>query len=76
MKKFWARKVEAPMPRHPQANVIYKNLVLTGLRKCEQASLTIGQLFLDGPVPYAADEKKRQGSEILLRADLADDLRI
>ena len=58
--------------------LIYKTLVLTGLRKNELASLTVGQLYLDGPVPYAAldaaDEKNRQGSEIVLRTDLADDL--
>ncbi len=59
--------------------LIYKTLVLTGLRKGELASLTVGQLELDGPVPYAvlhaADEKNRQGSSIPLRSDLADDLR-
>ena len=33
--------------------LIYKTLVLTGLRKSELASLTIGQLELDGPVAYA-----------------------
>ncbi len=59
--------------------LIYKTLVLTGLRKGELASLTIGQLELDGPTPRArleaADEKNRQGSWIPLRADLAADLR-
>jgi integrase len=59
--------------------LIYKTMVLTGLRKAELASLTVGQLELDGSVAYvvldAADEKNRQGSEIPLRADLADDLR-
>ena len=59
--------------------LIYKTLVLTGLRKGELASLTVGQLHLDGPQPFAelaaADEKNRQGSSIPLRADLADDLR-
>jgi len=59
--------------------LIYKTLVLTGLRKGELASLTIGQLELDGPMPlvvlHAADEKNRQGSDIPLRSDLADDLR-
>ncbi len=58
--------------------LIYKTLVLTGLRKNELASLTIGALHLDNAVPFAvlaaADEKNRQGSEIALRRDLADDL--
>jgi len=59
--------------------LIYKTLFLTGLRKGELASLTIGQVVLDGPRPHfileAADEKNRQGSPIPLRRDLADDLR-
>ncbi len=50
--------------------LIYKTLVLTGLRKGELASLTAGQLYLDGPVPYAAlaarDEKNREGNDIAL----------
>ena len=58
--------------------LIYKTLVLTGLRKGELASLTVGQLHLDGQHPYAelhaADEKNRQGSQIPLRGDLAADL--
>lgn len=57
----------------------YKTLVLTGLRKGELASLTVGQLDLDGPVCFAAldaaDEKNREGSDIQLRDDLAADLR-
>ncbi len=59
--------------------LIYKCLVLTGLRKSELASITVGQLELDADPPYAvlhaADEKNRQGSTIALRADLAQDLR-
>ena len=59
--------------------LIYKTLLLTGLRKRELASLTVGQLELDGAVAYAvlnpADEKSRKGSEIPLRTDLACDLR-
>lgn len=58
--------------------LIYKTLVLTGLRKSELASLTVGQLELGGRTPYAmlhaADEKNRKGSKILLRADLTADL--
>lgn len=56
----------------------YKMLVLTGLRKNELASLTVAQLDLDGPVAYAilnaADEKNRNGSNIPIRADLAQEL--
>jgi len=58
--------------------LIYKTLVLTGLRRGELASLTIGQLDLDGPLPSivldAADEKNRAGSTLPLRSDLAADL--
>ncbi len=59
--------------------LIYKTLVLTGLRKGELASITVGQLDLDGSMPClilnAADEKNGQGSMIPLRADLAEDLK-
>ena len=59
--------------------LIYKTLVLTGLRKGELASITVGQLVLDADPAFlvldAADEKNRKGSTIPLRADLAADLR-
>ena len=59
--------------------LIYKTMVLTGLRKAELTSLTVGSLELGQAVPYAvlsaADEKNRQGSEIPLRDDLARDLK-
>lgn len=59
--------------------LIYKTMVLTGLRKGELATLEVGQLELSGPVPYLTldpdDEKNREGSEIPLRRDLAIDLR-
>ncbi len=59
--------------------LIYKAFALTGLRKNELASLTVGRVELDGPGPRAwlraADEKNRQGSEIPLRVDLAADLK-
>ena len=52
---------------------------LTGLRTGELASLTVGQLELDGPVAYATlratDDKAGRGADIPLRADLAADLR-
>ncbi|MGD8452204.1 MAG: tyrosine-type recombinase/integrase [Phycisphaerae bacterium] len=58
--------------------LIYKALLLTGLRKGELASLTVAQLELDGRVAYAvlaaADEKAGRGAEIPLRSDLVADL--
>jgi integrase len=60
--------------------LVYKTLVLTGLRKGELASVTVGQLHLDEAAPYAeldaAEEKNREGSYIAIRPDLADDLRV
>ena len=59
--------------------LIYKTLVLTGLRRGELASLTVAQLELVGPMPFvllnSANEKNRQGSTIPLRRDLAAELR-
>ena len=59
--------------------LIYKTLVLTGLRRNELASLTVGQLELGGAMRFAvlnaADEKNRQGSTLPLRTDLAAELR-
>ena len=59
--------------------LIYKALVLTGLRRGELASLTVGHLEFDNPTPHArlnpADEKNREGNSVPLRADLAADLR-
>jgi integrase len=59
--------------------LIYKCLVLSGLRKGELASLTVAHLQLDEDEPYLtldpAAEKNRQGNDIPLRPDLAADLR-
>ena len=58
--------------------LIYKTLVLTGLRRGELASITVGQTDLDSNPPQitleAAAEKARRGAVIPLRADLAADL--
>ena len=58
--------------------LIYKTLVLTGLRRGELASITVGQLDLDGAMPSitldVADEKNREGSTLPIRRDLAGDL--
>ena len=57
---------------------IYRTLALTGLRKSELDSVTVGQVYLDAEKPYlklnAADEKNRMGSDIQIRSDLAADL--
>ncbi len=59
--------------------LIYKSLVLTGLRKNELTTLSIAQLKLDAPIPHieldAADEKSREGNGVVVRAELAEDLR-
>jgi len=58
--------------------LIYKTLILTGLRRAELASLTISSVVLSGPMPYvlleAANAKNRQQGEIPLRADIAGEL--
>jgi len=60
--------------------LVYKVLTLTGLRKSELASLTVGQAALDKPTPHlellAKDEKAGRGARIPLRPDLAADLRV
>jgi site-specific recombinase XerC len=62
-----------------ERELMYKTMVLTGLRKGELASLTIGQVYLDAQPPFAdllaKDEKAGRGAKIPLRADLVDDLR-
>ncbi len=62
-----------------ERSLIYKTHLLTGLRKKELASLRVHHLELDASLPFAVldaiSEKNRQGSEILLRADLVADLR-
>jgi len=59
--------------------LLYKLLVLTGLRRGEAASLTVASVDLDARVPCirlrAADAKSGQAAELPLRADLAADLR-
>ena len=67
------------LQRGRQRALVYKVLVLTGLRKAELDSLTVAQLVLEGPVPFLEleppDEKNREGSGIPLRGDLLEDLR-
>jgi len=59
--------------------LIYKTMVLTGLRRGELASMTVGQAYLDVAHPrlelLARDDKAGSGALIPLRADLAEDLR-
>ncbi len=59
--------------------LVYKTLLLTGLRCNELRSIRLDQVILDGRMPcielLAADEKNRNGSVIPLRGDLAQELR-
>jgi integrase len=59
--------------------LIYKTLVLTGLRANELRTLSVGQLELTSGAAFlqldAGDEKNREGNAVALRDDLADDLR-
>ncbi len=62
-----------------QRALIYKTLVLTGLRKGELASLTVGDLNLDQRPPFVTlhpwADKSRRGADVPLRPDVADDIR-
>jgi integrase len=62
-----------------ERTLIYKTLVLSGLRKGDLAALTVAQLHLDDAIPHAvlnaADEKNREGNQIPFRDDLVADLR-
>lgn len=55
--------------------LLYKTLVLTGLRLGELASIRICDVEGNRIVLDAKHEKNRQGATIPLRADLAEDLR-
>ena len=58
--------------------LIYKTMVLTGLRLGELASISVGQLHLDAPQPHAEllarNTKAGNAALIPLRHDVADDL--
>lgn len=62
-----------------ERELIYRTLVLTGLRKGELASLTVPSLHLDHKPAYAVlgakADKARLGAEIPFRADLAAEIR-
>ncbi len=64
--------------RGEERALMYKALVLTGLRKGELAALKVGDLDLDGHHPHAtlsaSDSKAGQAATIPLRHDLAADL--
>jgi len=57
----------------------YRLMICTGLRKSELASITVGQVYLDGQYPcmelLAKDEKAGRGAMIPLRTDLVDAVR-
>jgi len=65
--------------RGRERSLVYKTLVLTGLRCNELRSITVGQVELDTKTPcielLAADEKNRDGSFIPVRSDLVKELR-
>ena len=62
-----------------ERNLIYRTLVLTGLRRGELAKLTWSDLTLDGPQAWltvqAAVAKNRKAESLPIRKDLAEDLR-
>ncbi len=62
-----------------ERGLIYKTLVLTGLRRNELKTLTVVQLDLTPGAAFlqldAADEKSREGNAVAIRDDLAEDLR-
>lgn len=59
--------------------LLYKTLILTGLRKGELASITLGQTSLETKVPFIEvdieDEKSGDAATIPLRPDLTEELR-
>ncbi len=59
--------------------LIYKTFVMTGLRKKELTSITVGQAVLDGENPHmilhAKDAKNGKAARIPLTVELAADLR-
>jgi integrase len=71
------RRAELERLGHERA-LIYKTLILTGLRKNELRTLRVGDLSF-GDVPFlvlrSANEKNRKGSSVPLRSDLAAELR-
>jgi integrase len=70
------RRAELERLGHERA-LIYKTLILTGLRKNELRTLAVGDLSF-GDVPFlvlrSANEKNRKGSTVPLRSDLAAEL--
>lgn len=62
-----------------ERRLIYKTLLLCGLRKAELTALTVDRLYLDDPIPCIRldpkREKSREGSELYVRDDLAAELR-
>ena len=71
--------IDALLWKGRERALVYKVLALTGLRKGELASITMGQLWLDEKHPFielkAKDEKSGRGSQIPLRSDMVAELR-
>jgi integrase len=63
-----------------ERSLIYKIAVLTGLRRGEIQSLTLGHLQLSGPMPclnmQAQDTKNGEAVSIPIRGDVLDDLQL
>ncbi|HJZ57475.1 MAG TPA: site-specific integrase [Gemmataceae bacterium] len=76
LKPETAARLQAP---GRERALVYKTLVLTGLRRNELRTLTVGQLDLTPGAAYlqldAADEKSGEGNAVAIRDDLAADLR-
>ncbi|MGL6196799.1 MAG: tyrosine-type recombinase/integrase [Thermoguttaceae bacterium] len=62
-----------------ERKLLYATLIYTGLRKSELASITLGQVFLDGDIPHlvlkAKDEKNRRGANLPIHPELVPHLR-
>jgi integrase len=61
-----------------ERSLLYKTMLLTGLRLNEVRSLTVAQLDLEAPASLTLDpkaEKNREGNTLAIRDDLAADLR-
>jgi integrase len=74
-----ASLIEKLNRRGRERQLIYKTMVMTGLRKKELTLLKLRNVDLDSDPAYltldAGSEKNREGNSVPLRADLTDDLR-
>jgi len=70
--------IDKLLRRGKEHYLVYKTMMLTGLRKNEVASLTVGVVLLDKDNPHIeilpSNEKAGRGARIPLRSDLAEEL--